>query len=242
MSRSFASSSSQYLTYSGAVLSATPLTMACFFNPVSGAGTYTLLSISDSAQSATYLQLHLASNRVRASEGANGVGIATANNVTTNVSNGVWQHACGVFGSSSSRDAFLNGGLKGSNTTTIGAGTLDRTEIGAKFNIARGGYMNGQIAEVGLWSAALTDAEVATLGKGVSPLLVRPQSLVAYWPLIGRASPEIDIRGGFNMTLGGTPTAADHPRIYYPTPRIMYSLPAAAAPTGNPWNYYAQCG
>lgn len=43
--------------------------------------------------------------------------------------------------------------------------------------------MEGDISEVGYWNVALTDADVAVLAKGVSPLLVRPEGLVAYWSL-----------------------------------------------------------
>ncbi len=43
---------------------------------------------------------------------------------------------------------------------------------------------DGRIAEVAIWDVILTADEAAILSKGYSPLFVRPQNLVAYWPLI----------------------------------------------------------
>jgi len=82
------------------------------------------------------------------------------------------------------------------------------------------------LAEAGLWDAALTDAEVAILGVGYSPLFVRPQSLVAYWPLVRDAKDRV---GGYDLTAGGGPVVAAHPRIIYPSPQFVPRKIAAAA-------------
>ncbi len=47
-----------------------------------------------------------------------------------------------------------------------------------------GSYMSDSSVEEANWNVALTDAEVAALASGVSPLLVRPENLVRYRPLI----------------------------------------------------------
>ena len=77
------------------------------------------------------------------------------------------------------------------------------------------GYFGGSICEVGYWDVALTDDEVLLLSRGFSPTFVRPANLIAYYPLLGRTSPEIDLVGGFNLTLTGT-SVSDHPRILLP--------------------------
>jgi hypothetical protein len=59
--------------------------------------------------------------------------------------------------------------------------------------------------------------------------MVRPASLVYYVPLIGRHSPEIDIVGGIDMTVSGTPAASAHPRVFYPHLRTLGLSAAAAA-------------
>jgi hypothetical protein len=52
---------------------------------------------------------------------------------------------------------------------------------------------DGRTAEVGIWNAALTAAEIASLAKGMTPDKIRPQSLVFYAPLVRDL---IDVRGG----------------------------------------------
>ena len=64
-------------------------------------------------------------------------------------------------------------------------------------------------AGAGIWNVALTAAEIASLAKGFSPRLIRPQSLAFYAPLIRET---LDIRGGLTLTDSGS-TVADHPRI-----------------------------
>jgi hypothetical protein len=68
------------------------------------------------------------------------------------------------------------------------------------------------------------------LAAGFSPLFVRPQSLVAYWPLI--RDNDNDIVGGYDMTAYNTPTVAAHPPVIYPvSPHVTYF--AGAAPEGD---------
>jgi hypothetical protein len=68
-----------------------------------------------------------------------------------------------------------------------------------------------QAAEVGIWNAALTAAEIASLAKGMTCHKVRPQSLVFYAPLVRDL---IDQRGGLTITNNNGATAANHPRVY----------------------------
>ena len=85
-------------------------------------------------------------------------------------------------------------------------------------------YTDSIIAEAAVWNVDLTDAEVAILAAGYSPLFVRPQFLVAYWSLFGDSSPEPDIIGGYDMTLNNGPTQATHPIIHYPV-RTLFTVP-----------------
>jgi hypothetical protein len=66
-------------------------------------------------------------------------------------------------------------------------------------------------AEVGIWNAALTAAEIASLADGFTCDKVRPQSLVAYFPLIRDLQ---DLRGGLTITNNNSATVANHPRVY----------------------------
>ena len=71
--------------------------------------------------------------------------------------------------------------------------------------------MTGQMAEVGIWNVALTDAEIASLADGMTCDKVRPQSLVFYAPLVREL---IDARGGLTITNNNTATVAAHTRVY----------------------------
>lgn len=209
MARSF-NGSSDHLTASSAVVTAAPLTIAAWFY-ATAMGNQDVASIGDTAGDGNYFRLNLRS--VGGIEAwANSAKAITSSNWAQNV----WSHACGVFTTSTSRAAFLNGASKGTDTTSATPAGLDSTSIGRLVRLNPTVFFSGRIAEVGVWNAALSDDEVASLAKGYSPALIRPMSLVAYWPLIGHTSPEQDVRGGTHLTVTGA-TAAAHCPIIYPS-------------------------
>lgn len=75
-------------------------------------------------------------------------------------------------------------------------------------------------AELFFYSAPLDTDEIAALGKGYSPLMIRPASLIDCWRLLGRNSPEPGIKTTNAMTVSGA-TAGDHPRIIQPSRQIV---------------------
>lgn len=216
MARTFAAASSQYLIAASAAVTAEPFTMACWFKPVSASVQYTAMSLGTNG--GTLRHMLIAFDAVNPTALAISVdGGGTASSVTTNqYSAGVWSHAAGVWASNASRTAYLNG-VAATENTTAKTVTVDRTLIGARINTTAGVFMDGDIGEAAIWGAALTTAEIASLADGLAPIAVRPDSLVGYWPLIGRASPEYDVVGGLAMTLTNTPTTGAHPRIYKPS-------------------------
>lgn len=139
---------------------------------------------------------------------------------------GVWQHAL-IRRASTTWTFFLNGSASGSTFTTTPGTPSGEFDIGAQWVGALQRYTDGRLAEAAFWGAALTDAEIASLGEGFCPLLVRPSSLTAYWPIIGRESPEPDRRGGFPLALTGTANI-EHPLIILPTSYQSIHAPAAA--------------
>lgn len=128
-----------------------------------------------------------------------------------------WNHGCVVGVSATSAISYCNGGTPGTDTTSCTPSGFDNTTIAVSHRDTHTKYFSGDIAEVAIWNAALDANEVTSLARGYSPLLVRPSALVAYWPLIGRFDPEIDVRAGQNFTLTNTPIYADHPKIIYPS-------------------------
>lgn len=150
---------------------------------------------------------------------ANSGGTSGAANATQSFTTNAWHHVAYVFESTSLRHAYLNGGNKGSNTTSISTSGLDTTTIGGIYRATSPLSFNGQIAEAAIWSAVLTDAEIAQLAVGLSPLLIgqRRSSLVVYQDMIR----PINRPGtGPPFTATGSPAAAAHPRIIYPTSQL----------------------
>ncbi|GAH16901.1 unnamed protein product, partial [marine sediment metagenome] len=204
MARNFDDASNQSLSYASEILAEVPITMAAWFK-VDEAKNAGLVDIYQSGTS-DYMTLEITHLR-RATvmvkrDGEIGHGVFTATTFELNT----WNHACGVFASSTSRSIYLNGGAKQTNTNDITPDGLNSTRIGLG---TTANYMSGHIGGVALWDIALTDSQVAMLATGLAPLAVQPQNLVSYWPLIGHTSPEIDIVGNYGMVLNNGPTAAN---------------------------------
>ena len=237
MARGFLQASSNYLQRSDTCgISGYPFTFACWFyaSDLDITGTRPLMRFSENSDGTGDnhdLRVRDAPDYdVLAVSNDQGVAQAFAN-TSTQASTDTWHHAVGVWASATDRRVFLDGSGKGTNTTSVNYATQAYTS----FSLAGTNYWSGSIGEGGLWNVALTDAEAAVLATGISPLAVRPQSLVAHWPLIGRTSPEIDLVGGFDMTLNNSPTAAAHPRVIYPGLPQAFFAQAAAAPAQQQW-------
>jgi len=209
MAREF---SSDYLENTNAILTAVPITICGWFKTNDNSKSQTVLVIYDKSNSDNYFWL--------AHSGGTGSFKAIARDDVNNfsadaggtVNNDQWHHACGVFSANDSRACFLDGGNKGTNANTAIPLALDETRIGSlAFEPPNEFFMDGNLAEAAIWNVALTDAEVALLAKGYSPLFVRPQNLVSYWPLVRSLN---DIVGGYNLSASGT-TVAAHSRIIY---------------------------
>jgi hypothetical protein len=193
-----------------------PFTIACWFKSDDITINQTLYEISNSSDIGNRFRLSargdLAGDPIRFNM-KDGITIRNADS-TTGFSANTWTHACAVGRSATSRDVYINGGDKGSNT---GAGTptgLNGVSVGGTADLAS--FMSGNIAEIAVWNIALTDAEVALLTTRISAFLMHPESLVSYCRLIGTPTEEPDIILGFGLVDHGT-TIADHPPIFYPS-------------------------
>ena len=233
MARTLVAASSNRYATSSTPVTGVPFTVACWYKPATVTANQVLFNIGVAGSSANMHEIYFGTTSknlfANSQTGSVGQSSSGTNTITTA---GTWYHCAGVYTSTTSRLAYVNGTAGTADTTSVTPAGLDACYIGVqRFSGSFAGYCNGDLAEVALYSAALTDAEVASLAAGYSPLLVRPQSLVGYWPLFARATNEEDWTGGRAGTPNGTPAAADHPpRIIYPSrPRII--IPAAAGGT-----------
>ena len=212
-----------HLLINTGVVTAAPFTMACWALPDGLSGSDNLMVLNATGSSSNYFGIAFIAAAIvqYINDGSGNVN----NTASTSASVGAWQHICAVFASATSRTVYHNGGGAATNTTSRTPTGINRTTLGAfRFNLAAD-LFDGKFAEGAIWDAELSAAEVAILALGVSPTQIRPGSLVAYWPLIGRYSPEIDIVGRSELTLAGTPPPAiAHKNMYYPRRRSRHGV------------------
>lgn len=231
----------KYAIYSGAVVSATPLTMAAWMYPLNVTEDHYPIGISAASGLNNWgIALYgnytgFGTDKVAAfcDDGTPPAGYAVASGSFTANS---WQHVCGVFTSSTSRTCYRDGGNSGSDTTNR-TPTCNRTMVGALMANGTAYGATCRIAEAAFWSAALTAAEVASLAQGVCPLDIRPASLVAYYPCGGHYGRNSKDRwkNKYDMTDTNSPTYTDHARVIYPQAFTWPRLGFAAAPTTKYW-------
>lgn len=157
----------------------------------------------------------------------------------SNFSDGDWHSLVGVQSGATSRVFYADGVAGTANTDDAdpASDVLDRTTAGMlALNGNHVSTARGDIAEVAIWSVALTADEAAMLAARVCPLLVRPAALEFYSPLWGiPPGPELDLVGGRPLVYGGlpgvgVPTAAAHPGVAMPA-SVTLPVPAEAATT-----------
>lgn len=201
-----------YIEATSAVLTAAPLTLACWFNSDSATVSQALLSLSSAnGQNRFILQAAGAAtgDPVRAITTAANAG-SNADSPTGYTAN-TWHHAAATFQSSSHRRAFIDGVGGTAETTTRLPDQINSTRIGHTIVAsARGQFTNGRIAEACIWNVALDDAEIASLADGYRPSLIRPSAIVFYAPLIREVA---DYERALSLTTSGALVAVHTRRI-----------------------------
>jgi hypothetical protein len=187
-----------------------PLTIAVFVNLRGSLTAFNgICAINDSNNAYTLFTTNLGKIGVsHSSVSTNTFGAISTNSISQNT----WFHAAAVIPSISIRSVFLNGD-KNQNTTSLSS-IQASTNVSIGSRRAAGSFgLFGNIfaAEMGIWNAALTAAEVASLADGMTCDKVRPQSLVFYAPLVRDL---IDQKGGLTITNNNGATVANHPRVY----------------------------
>jgi hypothetical protein len=209
----------EYLEVDATPLTAVPITVSAWCYPADTTNFKEILDITDKDNTDQWLvRLALGNDaKVWAFARDSGANNGIASTSTTYGAN-AWCHACGVF-ESGGRAAFLNGGGKGTNATAKSPTGIDRISVGRAGDSTPSDPMQGRLAEIAVWDAALTDGEVALLARGVSPWRIRPGNLKLYYPLYGSASPEPNLAVGgttYQLTVTGTPVQADHAPVASP--------------------------
>lgn len=231
MAKDFDSASSEFLSAS-AVLTGPPVCVSAFFRATSSAATQMIFSLNDTGSDNNRFNLYLRTT------GNVAVNVRTTNSSIVESSTAystadVWEHAGMACASTTSRFA-LHQGVKGTEDTgSQSVSGIDGSAIGCSRQASNTNFFDGALAQIGVWNADLDDDEWLALADGVSPLLIRPQSLVSYVPLIGGVN--TDYVADRAWTDQGTPAAtADHPPARMPANSMALSTTAATPPVGSP--------
>jgi hypothetical protein len=213
MAYDFVRASSQYLTASNAVASF-PFTFACWINLKTTNVSQGIISVRNTSGNENLLMsFNGTTSPVRLPQlilinSANSFG-GNVSSFNAAVSANTWYHvACSAEAVAGGLKTYRDGAA--GTTGAVGfTGTVNTTIIGAINTNSE--HANALIAEVGIWNAALTAAEIASLAKGMTCDKARPQNLVFYAPLVRDL---IDAKGGLTITNNNTATVANHPRVY----------------------------
>ena len=202
----------QYLSTASSPVTAMPLTIACWHRPAQTATAKAILSISTTGGSGRFQISQLVSPAGTTASSAIDAGTAVDVVATKTLVANTWYHSAAVFASSTSRFAYIDGAETANTSSNVGPTAPNTILAGSRIsNQLFGAYFDGDIAEVGIWNAALTAAEIASLADGMTCDKVRPQSLVFYAPLVRNLQ---DVKGGLTITNNNTATVANHPRVY----------------------------
>jgi hypothetical protein len=222
VSYSFTAASSQFLSISEAVVTATPLTIGAWIKPSSTAtvnGNVCAITNNAAGNTRQTLVQNTTNATANTHDGAAAGSSSQGGLDTTN-----WHYATAVFTNSTSRTGYRNGTAAAANATSATPAGLNRTAVGARINTSTTAFFDGLIAEVAIWDVALSGADITALAGGDSPMsLATPP--VRYWRL--KTDGDLVDVVGESATLtanAGAAFNADNPTVDDP--------PAAPAATG----------
>lgn len=224
MARLFTSANSESLDNDSAPVTSLPITFSSWGKATDTGTTGLILSVVNKDIGTMRWGIYAQADDVFYFVATTGIGGST-----NALADNVWFHIAARSVTTTDHAVFVNGVSAATNgTERIMSGT-NRVSVGRFGDSTPSSHFDGLIAEAGIWDVALTDAEIAILALGYSPLFVRPSSLVFYAPLIrgvtATGGNDIDIVGGLTLTDNNTVTVGDHPRII--------------RPSGSPWSPFA---
>lgn len=229
MARAFVKASAQYLDRSGAIVSSLPFTVAAIATRSADDSIISSLAWQGSS-STSFFDLEINSDgrcRFRVNDGSGETSAFSASG-TSERDVGVWAHYCAVVASASSRAVYVDGDSKATQSSSKNP-TLSNSAIGRQVGTtSRDASAN--IMRVTYWSVALSDDEVARLGKKIDPWMIRPDAIISDTILTGRRSQEIDQVTGIAWTHNNSPAYAVDDRMILKPAGKSFFAPVGAPP------------
>lgn len=203
------------LVFEDKVVSSYPFTITGWANSNNLTAAQHIAGVVDKSESNVGIRLAFHGNVTNdpVSAEARNTGITRALTTTPYTTN-TWHHAAATFVGDTERNAFKDGGSKGTDTgnSTFNS-NQDRTSIGRQMRSVPGNPWDGELAYIGFWNVELSDNEILALASGVNPFILRNDALVAYYPVDGNESPEPDYVSQQNMTVNGAVKANVNPPV-----------------------------
>jgi len=130
---------------------------------------------------------------------------------------------------------YLNGSAAGTGTiggySSVGSRVLYIGDFNDKGSPA-GSLWDGELWDIALYDGDIGAKGVAQFSAGVSPLLIRPDILTHYWPLVGSG---LDVMGGDIASPVSSPTLVGNPsRVFFPSSSLAVPDEVDAGGGGDP--------
>lgn len=216
-------STSAYLTVNSAVITAPPFTISAWiYLNNTPAQVANIICFNASTDNTNRFNLFVNTSSVIAF-GASDAGGAS-NFTGSTLSNGIWYHVAGVAHATNSREIFVNGVSVGTTSTSKSPIALNQTSIGCRRGLTvNNPFENSSyIAEVCIRNTNLSADDLLQVASGHSSLLVKRDSIRAYYRLVNRSVMLRNFLDSYNLSeVGSALTVADHPPIRYPKNHIV---------------------
>jgi Concanavalin A-like lectin/glucanases superfamily len=127
---------------------------------------------------------------------------------------GQWASIVGIQTSATSRELWVNGVQVATSVASVVPADFDSIRLGCAIGLAgatEDAFLDGDLADFGLWNVALTPQEIVSISKGYACEKIRPRSLVRDVTLVRTLQ---DLRLSTSVTAVNNPTVANHPPIY----------------------------
>ena len=178
-----------------------------------------------------YLGIQTTSSSIYAEERDSANAASDAGPLTVSLHPSGWLPVIAVFRSQSSRTLYGTNGSSAPETTALGAATYNWVTLGDYYSSLTAASVpcpaTKSMAEFAIWRTELGVQEIASLQSGGSPLRIRPESLLCYFPLRS----DLTDLGPLRLRLQGpAPVWGPHPPVA-PIKPMAFRLRGASAQT-----------